>query len=287
MARRYKFRPRAAWRTAWGWTLPEAAGRYNALRGRGQAEPVTALTGSRLSEWENWPFSARRPPVTGLCLLAEMYQCGVLDLVDVSDREKLPADELLALGKTSTPPHPRHEDTDPQGDLQSPVVPAGRAAAAAVTSLDATVLRQVQRHARSSGSSPMIAGSTPVPPNPSRSHLASLPDLHPVRWQRTHRSCGGHPPGRLPGSGSRSAQPLMTFPPGNGRSGRRYGLAYPGLPARPAPVRRVPEYPWAPARPAAMACRHPRSQQRRPCPAMLPLTVHLVLKERAYRNHAR
>jgi hypothetical protein len=109
MARRYKLRPRAAWRTAWGWTLPEAADRYNALRGRGQAQPVTSLTASRLSEWENWPLSARRPPVTGLCLLAEMYQCGVLDLIDVADREKLPADQLLALGKTgTTPPHPRH-----------------------------------------------------------------------------------------------------------------------------------------------------------------------------------
>jgi hypothetical protein len=104
MARRYKLRPRAAWRTAWGWTLPEAADRYNALRGQGQAQPVTALTASRLSEWENWPFSTRKPAVIGVCLLAEMYQCGVLDLIDVSDREKFPAAELLALGKTSAPP---------------------------------------------------------------------------------------------------------------------------------------------------------------------------------------
>jgi Flavoprotein len=109
MARRYKLRPRGAWRTAWGWTLPEAADRYNALRSRGQAQPVTALTASRLSEWENWPLSARRPPVTGLCLLAEMYQCAVLDLIDVADREELPADQLIALGKTGgSPPRPEH-----------------------------------------------------------------------------------------------------------------------------------------------------------------------------------
>jgi hypothetical protein len=38
----------------------------------------------------------------------------------------------------------------------------------------------------------VIAGSTPVPSNPSRSHLASLPGLRPVHWQRTYRGCGGH-----------------------------------------------------------------------------------------------
>jgi hypothetical protein len=99
MARRYRLRPRKAWRIAWGWTLEEAAERYNTLRARDSPEPVTALTGSRLSEWENWPFSTRKPPVTGLCLLAEIYQCGVLDLTDFHDRKKLPAAELLTLDK--------------------------------------------------------------------------------------------------------------------------------------------------------------------------------------------
>jgi hypothetical protein len=52
MARRYQFRPRKAWRVAWGWTLEEAAERYNALRAKGAEDAVTSLTGSRLSEWE-------------------------------------------------------------------------------------------------------------------------------------------------------------------------------------------------------------------------------------------
>ena len=68
MGRRYKLRPRKAWRIAWGWTLPEAADRYNALRGRGTPQAITSLTGSRLSEWENWPFSARKPSILSLCL---------------------------------------------------------------------------------------------------------------------------------------------------------------------------------------------------------------------------
>jgi tetratricopeptide (TPR) repeat protein len=106
MARRYKLRPRSAWRIAWGWTLEEAAERHNTVRARGTGQPVTALTGSRLSEWENWPFSTRKPPVTGLCLLAEIYQCAVLDLIDFHDREKLTTPELLALDKIGNPSVP-------------------------------------------------------------------------------------------------------------------------------------------------------------------------------------
>jgi hypothetical protein len=97
MARQFTLRPRAAWRAAWGWTLEEAAERHNALRGKNAAEAVTSLTGSRLSEWENWPFSTRKPPVTALFVLAEIYQARVLDLIDVHDREKLTAAELLVL----------------------------------------------------------------------------------------------------------------------------------------------------------------------------------------------
>ena len=34
MGRKFRLRPRAAWRVAWGWTLEEAAERFNALRGQ-------------------------------------------------------------------------------------------------------------------------------------------------------------------------------------------------------------------------------------------------------------
>lgn len=115
MARRYRLRPRTAWRTAWGWTLEEAAERFNALRATDAGDAVTSLTGSRLSEWENWPLSSRKPSVTGLCVLAEIYQCGVLDLIDFQDREKLPATELLALGKTGTAPAYPNDGRDGRG----------------------------------------------------------------------------------------------------------------------------------------------------------------------------
>jgi tetratricopeptide (TPR) repeat protein len=102
MARRYKLRPRAAWRIAWGWTLEEAAERYNTLRDKGETQALTSLTGSRLSEWESWPFSSRKPSILSLCLLAEIYQAVTLDLLDFDDREKLSTAELLALDKSGT-----------------------------------------------------------------------------------------------------------------------------------------------------------------------------------------
>jgi len=97
MARQFTLRPRAAWRAAWGWTLEEAAERHNALRAKNAPEAVTSLTGSRLSEWENWPFSTRKPPLTALFALAEIYQARPQDLIDVHDREKFAAAELLVL----------------------------------------------------------------------------------------------------------------------------------------------------------------------------------------------
>lgn len=103
MSRRYNLRPRTAWRTALGWTLEEAAQHYNARRSAANPELAAALTASRLSEWERWPQSGRKPTIASLCLLAEIYQCKVPDLIDLHDREKLPSTDLLALGKMSVP----------------------------------------------------------------------------------------------------------------------------------------------------------------------------------------
>ena len=108
--------------------LEEAAERYNVLRAKDEDRALASLTGCRLSEWENWPFSTRKPPVTGLCLLAEIYHAGVLDLIDVHDREKLPAAELLSLGKLGTTPA---APTGPHGRAERPSAqmraPAGTA----------------------------------------------------------------------------------------------------------------------------------------------------------------
>src|SRR5262245_52290339 len=62
-ARRYRVRPRAAWRSAHGWSLTEAAERistYAARTGLGSGATV-AMTAAHLSEHENWPGEGPKP----------------------------------------------------------------------------------------------------------------------------------------------------------------------------------------------------------------------------------
>jgi hypothetical protein len=105
-ARRYRFRPRAAWREAYGWSLKEAAAHMNAHSGEVGLDPggLAAMTAAHLCEHENWPGhgpepSGRRPTPYLLALLAAVYGCAVTDLIDLADREHLPPVDLLILDK--------------------------------------------------------------------------------------------------------------------------------------------------------------------------------------------
>jgi hypothetical protein len=55
--RRYRLRPRAAWREAYGWSLQEAADRINEFRGDVGLDPggFAGMTAPHLCEYENWP----------------------------------------------------------------------------------------------------------------------------------------------------------------------------------------------------------------------------------------
>jgi transcriptional regulator with XRE-family HTH domain len=106
LARRYRLRPRAAWREAYGWSLKEAAARINAHSGEVGLDPggIAAMTAAHLCEHENWPGhgpepSGRRPTPYLLALLAAVYGCDVTDLIDLDDREHLPPADLLILDK--------------------------------------------------------------------------------------------------------------------------------------------------------------------------------------------
>jgi hypothetical protein len=106
LARRYRFRPRAAWREAYGWSLKEAAARINTHSGQVGLDPggIAAMTAAHLCEHENWPGhgpepSGRRPTPYLLALLAAVYGCAVTDLIDLDDREHLPPADLLILDK--------------------------------------------------------------------------------------------------------------------------------------------------------------------------------------------
>jgi transcriptional regulator with XRE-family HTH domain len=99
MGRRYRLRPRQAYRLAWGWSLEQAAARFNEGAARQDADPEAraGLTGSRMSEWEHWPRGSRKPSVYVLFMLAEVYQTDVLCLLDFADHESLPQQDLLVL----------------------------------------------------------------------------------------------------------------------------------------------------------------------------------------------
>jgi transcriptional regulator with XRE-family HTH domain len=99
IGRRYRVRPREAYRLAWGWTLEQAAARFNERAARQDADPEAraGLTHSRLSEFEKWPRSTRKPSVYVLVMLAEVYETDVLCLLDLADHESLPQQDRLVL----------------------------------------------------------------------------------------------------------------------------------------------------------------------------------------------
>jgi hypothetical protein len=108
-ARRYRLRPRAAWRHAYGWSQTEAAERistYAAHAGLGPDGTTVTMTGPHLCEYENWPGeepepAGRRPTPYLLSLLAAVYGCTVHDLLDVADYEHMPSADRLIIGKSA------------------------------------------------------------------------------------------------------------------------------------------------------------------------------------------
>jgi len=99
IGRRYRARPREAYRLAWGWTLEQAAARFSDHATRQDEDPDAraGITGSRLSEYEHWPRSTRKPSVYVLFMLAEIYETDVMCLLDLADHESLPQQDRLVL----------------------------------------------------------------------------------------------------------------------------------------------------------------------------------------------
>ena len=100
LARRYRMRPREAYRLAYGWTLDHAAARFNAQAAKENADPQAraSLTGAWLCEFEKWPDSERKPSVYVLVMLAKVYETDVLCLLDLADHEYIaPRDRLVLL----------------------------------------------------------------------------------------------------------------------------------------------------------------------------------------------
>src|SRR5262249_10298815 len=91
-ALRWGFRPRQAWRHAYGWTQEQVADLYNQQLDNGQAP----MTGKRISDYENWPYSGKKPTNKTFFMLAKIYSTNLSKLIDHDDRRKMNADELVA-----------------------------------------------------------------------------------------------------------------------------------------------------------------------------------------------
>jgi transcriptional regulator with XRE-family HTH domain len=117
VGRRYRVRPREAYRLAYGWTLGQAAARFNACAAELGTDPdgLASLAGNRLCEYEKWPHSERRPSVYVLVMLAQVYETGVLDLLDLADHENLPPRDRLTLLQPGRAAHAGPDPSTPAG----------------------------------------------------------------------------------------------------------------------------------------------------------------------------
>lgn len=195
-ARRYRLRPRAAWRHAYGWSLKESAERISDYAARSGLDPdgaTVAMTAPHLSEYENWPGpgarpAGRRPTPYLLALLASVYECAVHDLLDLADYEHMPPADKLIIDKTapaggrqpsSQPPTPTMAGADVQmsaGRHGFPAIPRGRESVAVTGAVLAAIVSQPQPG----------EGFKPSGAWPADSHVSpaeALPVLNPDQMQ--------------------------------------------------------------------------------------------------------
>jgi hypothetical protein len=141
-ARRYRLRPRAAWRHAYGWSLKEAAGRISDFAARSGLDPdgaTVAMTAPHLSEYENWPGpgarpAGRRPTPYLLSLLVSIYECAVADLLDLADYEHMPPADRLIIDKTGRADWTPEHEPSPREAYGQAAQPNGATQAAAIRS---------------------------------------------------------------------------------------------------------------------------------------------------------
>jgi len=136
VARRYTVRPRQAYRLARGWSLDQAAARFNEVAAREGTDPrgMAGMTGPHLCEYEQWPRTDRRPSVYVLAVLARVYETDPVRLLDLADREGLDPRDLLALGRPAQPPRAAGKDGDKPA---APAAPRERGAGPGVHAADA------------------------------------------------------------------------------------------------------------------------------------------------------
>lgn len=114
MRARWGFPLRAAYRHANGLTLDQAAERCNAVANDADAR----TSGSRVSDWEGWPLTGRRPSAFNLVVLAKSYDTQPRRLITPDEWATLDERERLILEELG-PSHgePRPDDGALAGQL--------------------------------------------------------------------------------------------------------------------------------------------------------------------------
>ncbi|MDN3060097.1 helix-turn-helix transcriptional regulator [Streptomyces sp. SRF1] len=103
-------RPREAWRHAYGWSQQDVADRVYAKSA--ELGHVISADGSIVGKWEKWPLSgssSRRPTITVLNALAEVFGCTIEALLDLEDRRALPDSDRAILNRLA-PAEPHGAD---------------------------------------------------------------------------------------------------------------------------------------------------------------------------------
>jgi hypothetical protein len=107
MRARWGFPVRAAYRHANGFTLDQAADQCNAVAN----DADTRTTGSRISDWEGWPQTGRRPSAFNLVVLAKSYGTQPCRLISPDEWEALDERERLILDELGSSPN-SHQSHD-------------------------------------------------------------------------------------------------------------------------------------------------------------------------------
>lgn len=94
---RWGFRPRVAYRHAYGWSQDEVAIRFREVASRLGAQAAPGIAATRIGEYERWPEGGRRPSPYVLAVLSHVYGTEVARLVDAADLRAMPASEWAVL----------------------------------------------------------------------------------------------------------------------------------------------------------------------------------------------
>jgi hypothetical protein len=113
MRARWGYALRAAYRHANGLTLDQAADRCNTVANDADAR----TSGSRVSDWEAWPHSGRRPSAFNLVVLAKAYGTLPRRLISPDEWETLDERERLILDELGR----AHGDQQPSGGGVAPL----------------------------------------------------------------------------------------------------------------------------------------------------------------------